>query len=120
MAHILVVDDHDAVRRTIRQMLEAAGHVVVEACDGLAALQVLIPEVELIITDVIMPEMDGLEMIRNVRQKGPNLPSLVVTGGWGAPSDLVSIAVKLGADHAISKAKIPTELMKTVAQMVRR
>jgi CheY-like chemotaxis protein len=118
MAQILVVDDHEAVRASIRRMLESVGHTVSEAGNGFEALRVLSPETELVITDVIMPEMDGLEMVRYLRRTRQNLPILVITGGWSAPSDLVSIAVNLGADRAMSKTKVSAELVATVTQMI--
>lgn len=118
MSCILVVDDQESVRASVRKILEFAGHTVFEACNGLEAISALAPEIDLVITDVIMPEMDGLEIVRHVRRVRKDLPVLVITGGWGAPSDLVSIAVKLGADRAMSKTRVPAELVSAVGQML--
>lgn len=118
MSRILVVDDHEPVRANVRKILESSGHMVFEACNGLKGMRALTPDIDLVITDVIMPEMDGLEMVRHVRSMRKDLPILVITGGWSAPSDLVSIAVKLGADRAMSKSRVLAELASVVGDML--
>jgi len=119
MARIIVADDHAVVRHAVRAILEPAGHDVAEAANGREALALLADGCDLLITDVLMPEMDGLELLRHAKQRRANLPVLVVTGGWrGDNLDLLSMAFKLGADRTLSKAKIVKELEGVVAAMI--
>ena len=119
MAKIFTVDDQASVRLTIRNLLEAAGHVVMEADDGRVLIERLTDDIDLVITDMLMPEVDGIEVIGHVKRNFKNLPVLVVTGGWRDKTlDLITIAEGLGADRAISKAQIRTDLVRTVAEML--
>ncbi len=79
---ILVVDDEEAVRELLTWMLQDAGHSVHEACDGRQALDFLEEHgrVDLILSDVNMPCMDGMELSRNVRAVWPGLPVLLISG----------------------------------------
>ncbi|MGE0743672.1 MAG: response regulator [Rhodospirillales bacterium] len=118
MARIIVADDQAAVRHAVRAILEPAGHVVAEAANGRDALGLLADGCDLLITDVLMPEMDGLELLRHAKRRRPDLPVLVVTGGWrGDNLDLLSMAFKLGADRTLGKANIVKELAGVVAAM---
>src|SRR6266481_3540044 len=81
MARILVVDDDAPVRTTVRLLLERGGHDVVAAADGRSGLKTIEAErFDLLIVDIFMPGMDGLETIRNVRSRLPDLPVLVMSG----------------------------------------
>jgi PAS domain S-box-containing protein len=80
---ILVVEDEEAVRRLIRATLERLGYSVVEATDGEAALQVWEEQgarVHLVITDVVMPHMDGPAFVERIRQSRPDIPVLYLSG----------------------------------------
>ena len=79
---VLVVDDVELVRRLIRRQLELADHRVYEACDGFEALACLAanPSVELVITDLRMPNMDGWELATRLSQRSPRLPVLFMSG----------------------------------------
>jgi len=82
-AHIMLVDDHDAVRATTRALLEELGHNVVDAenvVDALALFKDDPDRTELIVTDYAMPKLSGTELIRRVREVRPNLPAIIVTG----------------------------------------
>jgi CheY-like chemotaxis protein len=72
MARILLIDDDDAFRRMLRQVLEREGYQVEEASDGLKGLQhYRAAPTDLIITDILMPEQEGLETIRRLREESP-------------------------------------------------
>jgi CheY-like chemotaxis protein len=119
MSCILVVDDQLSIRRTIRALLEAAGHAVIEAADGLKAIEALSAACDLVITDIMMPEMDGLELVQHVKRMGSDIPVLVISGGWNNPSlDVLSVARKLGAHGVLSKSEIGTKLVSTVAEIL--
>jgi CheY-like chemotaxis protein len=79
---VLVVDDVESVRRLIRRVLEHAGHRVLEASDGVEALACLAanPEVELVLTDLRMPNMDGWELATRLSGRLPRVPVLFMSG----------------------------------------
>ena len=82
-AVILVVDDEAALRQATRELLVADGHRVLEACDGVEAIDVLsrhAPEVALVILDVHMPRMGGREALAELRVLDPNVPILLTSG----------------------------------------
>lgn len=80
MAHILIVDDDRAIRTTIELLLKRAGHQVVAAADGREGLKKIEAErFDLLIVDIFMPGMDGLETIKIVHQLQPNLPVVVMS-----------------------------------------
>jgi CheY-like chemotaxis protein len=120
MSQILIVDDQESVRSSIRALLEPAGHTVVDTNNGQAALQLLTEGFDLVITDMMMPEMDGLELVRHVKRKFRSMPILAITG-WSAEGvDLLAMATKLGADRALAKAALQARLVPTVAFMLAR
>jgi len=80
---ILLVDDDDAVRTALHGFISGIGHAVVTAGDGAEALDILArmgSSVRLLITDICMPVMDGIDLIRLVRARRPELPIAVITG----------------------------------------
>ena len=116
MARILIVDDEEAIREMFRDVLETAGHQVLEAEDGkkgIAVQQTL--GVDLVITDMIMPVQDGLETIRILRRDYPELPILAISGG-GRTNDLSLLrkAVAEGAAATLVKPFAVGKLMDTI------
>ena len=105
MARILVVDDEEIIRFTLRQILEKAGHEVLEAANGRDALDSYEEHrVDLVITDIIMPEKEGIETIVELRQRQPDLRIIAVSGGGRTRTlDYLEIAERLGADGALAK-----------------
>lgn len=86
---VLLVDDEPTVRRSLRRTLERLGHTVVEAEDGAVALQLLgtrAASIDLVLTDTVMPNVDGWALIREVRQRYPTLPVLRMSG-FAEPAD---------------------------------
>jgi CheY-like chemotaxis protein len=119
MSRILVIDDQLSARSFIRDLLEGAGHTVVEAENGRRAVEVLTSAFDLVITDVLMPDVDGLEVVRHLKQVNPGIPVLVVSAGWKDRAiDLLSMAKKLGADRTLSKWEVRAALLPTVADML--
>jgi PAS domain S-box-containing protein len=81
--HVLLVDDHAEVRRTTRAVLEDMGHTVVEAANGVEALQTLKTrdcDYDLMISDYAMPHVSGTEFLREARELCPGAPALIITG----------------------------------------
>ena len=81
MAHILVVEDETAVRTFVTRALEAAGHTVVAASDGGSAFALVQSEkFDLLLSDIVMPVMDGIELALSVAALYPDMPILLMTG----------------------------------------
>src|SRR6266568_4403346 len=80
MARIILIDDEDAVRRTVRLALERAGHQVLEASDGEAGLKLLAQSgADLVITDIFMPGQDGIVTVRRIRKESPGVKVIAVS-----------------------------------------
>ncbi len=114
---ILIVDDEDAVRQVIRRKLEQCGYDICEAADGAEAINALrtIP-FDLVITDVIMPEKDGIQTLDFIRKECPTTPVIVMS----APSNQLYLesALGLGASRAFSKPILLEELAGAVKQLL--
>ncbi|MEY4879035.1 MAG: hypothetical protein RJB62_504 [Pseudomonadota bacterium] len=122
MANILLIDDDDLVRRSVAAHLEAADHVVTLAGDGGAALKILGAETfDLIITDLLMPELEGMEFIRLARRSSV-VPIIAMTGaavGWrptetSPGADYLAMAYRLGATKTLRKPFSPKQLLDLV------
>jgi two-component system chemotaxis response regulator CheY len=118
---ILIVDDSPTMRSMVRGALEADRHRVVEAQDGRAALSALDSTTpDLIITDVNMPEMDGLALVRALRKRPTSrfTPALVLT--TEASVDMKQRGREAGATGWLVKPFNPEQLRRTVLQVLRR
>lgn len=120
MALILVIDDDDALRATVRKVLERSGHEVRDASDGDRGLTIFREEdVDLVITDIIMPEKEGIETIQELREADPDLPILAISGGGRAhPSEPLTDARLLGADETLAKPFDVDDLRTTVERLL--
>jgi len=99
---ILVVDDLFSVRAYIRQLLQHDDFEIIEACNGLDALKKISHDPpDLIITDIIMPEMEGLEMIKRVRTQNRDIPIIAMTASKHAI--YLKMAQRFGADSGLEK-----------------
>lgn len=120
MAHILVIDDDPVLRRVITLALEAAGHSVLRCENGRKAIDFLAHDhTDLLITDIIMPEVDGVETVRAARRLDPQLPILAISGGGSFdPGDYLGIAQTFGATATLPKPFRPAELVELVAKLL--
>lgn len=120
MASVLVIDDDPAILATVRLILEREGHDVAVAANGRAGLAALdAGSVDLLVVDIFMPAMDGLELLREVRRHRPELPVIVISGASlfgpaGQSPDFLAMAVKLGAVRGVRKPFTPDELMGAI------
>ena len=111
MKMVLIVDDDELVRSTVSAMLSALKFNVTEAPNGKVALKLTSEcRFDLIVTDLFMPEIDGLELVNQIRKISPGTPIVMMTGGGmlfpqgsGSLSDLTSSAEFLGASFVINK-----------------
>jgi len=121
MAAILLVDDSASVRRTVKIALTGEGHNVMEAADGAEGLaKATAGRFDLVITDLNMPVMDGLTMIRQLRQKSAQagLPVLFLT--TESDAGVKAQAKAAGATGWLTKPFNPEQLLKTVARILAR
>lgn len=111
---ILVVDDEPLSRKCLREMLELEGYQVLEAANGAEALEAVeAASVDLVITDIIMPVMEGIETIRWLRAKHPGVRIIAISGGGRTSAvDFLEVAQKFGADHTVCKP-IPVREVRT-------
>ncbi len=102
---ILVIDDDYLVRRMVARILVADGHVVVTAENGLRGMELLATErPQMVITDIIMPEQEGIETILAIRRDKADVKIIAISGGSPiAGSSILKMAQLLGADDVIQK-----------------
>ncbi|MFT3899229.1 MAG: response regulator transcription factor [Gordonia sp. (in: high G+C Gram-positive bacteria)] len=116
---ILVVDDDRAVRESLRRSLTFNGYTVETAGDGLEALEKVVAQrPDLLVLDVMMPRMDGLEVCRRLRSAGDDLPILVLTAR-DSVSERVS-GLDAGADDYLAKPFALEELLARLRALLRR
>lgn len=114
---ILLVDDDDLSRGTIHQMLERAGHEVRSTASGAEALQLFrAHQPGLVITDLIMPDTDGLELIQQLRKLDGTVRILAISGGGRVnANEYLSVARKFGAAGILAKPFSNQELKDAIA-----
>jgi len=104
--HILIVDDDASIQKMLKIFFENKNYKVSLASDGREATYMQSKDpADIIITDIFMPEKEGLETIREIREKHPNIVIIAMSGGafYRAPNDYLTIAQKIGADDVICK-----------------
>ena len=121
MAKILIADDDDILVEMLRFRLEAAGHKVVSAPDGLAALEIAAAQrPDLVVLDSMMPVISGLEVLARLKADDAlkHIPIVMLTARK-SESDIVS-ALKSGVDEYLTKPFIPQELMVRIDKLLAR
>jgi CheY-like chemotaxis protein len=122
MRRILVIDDQPQVRTAVGLALRAKGFEVVTAENGLAGLRAFrAAPFDLVIVDIFMPEMDGVKLIKALRERHPNFPVIAVSGVHLAGSertalDLFSLKADLCGVVCLQKPFVPVELMQAIAK----
>lgn len=118
---ICVIDDDESVRQTVGRILRGAGYAVVEAKDGEVGLRVVERELPaMIVTDIVMPNREGIETIREAKQRFPSIPIIAISGGGRlGPDGFLELAVKLGADDCLAKPFRPAELLDKVSRLLK-
>ena len=119
MYHILVVDDEENIRQLVRKYANFEGYKVTEAADGMEALEICRQcSFDLIIMDVMMPELDGFSALRRIRQQDRRTPVLMLSAR-GEEYDRIH-GFELGVDDYVVKPFSPKELMLRVSAILRR
>ncbi len=119
MAHILVVDDDEIFRNYLSAILQLAGHTVMEADNGQTGLQKISNStVDLIITDIFMPKMDGIDLLAALFNLHPDSKVIAISGGSQTthPSTLLEMAKNFGAVDVISK---PFQMATVIKKVTR-
>ena len=116
---ILVVDDESRMRKLVKDFLEREGHIIIEASDGMEAMDVFYDnkDIALIILDVMMPRMDGWQVCREVRTVSP-VPIIMLTARGEERDELQGF--ELGVDEYISKPFSPKILVARVNAILKR
>ena len=113
MPKILVIDDIEFARSTISRMLKRQGFEMLEASNGKDGMKLFVEHhPDLVLTDILMPEMEGLETIRAMRKLAPELPIIAVTGSHNSP--FLEMALRLGATKGLLKPFKNEDLIETV------
>ena len=113
MRRILIIDDEPQIRLLLKKMLEKEGFNVITASDGKEGMKLFNKEpFDLVITDIIMPEKEGIEIIQELRKNHPNLPIIAISGGGRNSSDsYLKMAKMFGANEIFEK---PVEKQKLI------
>jgi len=120
MARILVIEDVDEVRWMIRRTLEAQGYEVVEASGGIEGVELFREKpTDLIVTDILMPDKEGIEIIRELSSEFPDVKIIAISGGGKmGPYDYLELAKKFGASRTLAKPFGVKELIKIVQELL--
>ena len=105
MKRILIVEDDDAIRRSLEIVLAKSGFIAVEAANGREALAAYQPgQIDAVVLDLIMPDVEGLETLRALRRISPDVRVLAISGGGRMASpDYLDMALQFGAQEALAK-----------------
>ena len=117
---ILIIDDQPDIRDTLRWLLEGEGYAVAAAANGAEGLALQRRErADIVVTDIFMPEQDGIETLWKFREEYPEVPIVVMSGGGRtrAGVDYLALARQLGARRALAKPVDPRELVEVVRQI---
>jgi len=130
MAKILVIDDEEHIRDVLKQVLERAGYDVIVAADGKEGLDLMAQQgADLVITDVIMPGIDGVATVQKIREKFVNTRIIVISGGGNvAPLDYepgaiatnayLASAENAGADRTMTKPFNRQEILDAIKELM--
>jgi DNA-binding response OmpR family regulator len=116
MAYILVIEDDDSVRAALGQTLERLGHEVSTASNGKEGLKKALDRTpDLVVTDLIMPETEGLETIIELRRRSPQVRIIAISGGGRLSNDnFLGVARKFGAHGTLAKPFSREELRAAI------
>jgi len=120
MQQVLVIEDDEDVRRLVLRHLVAAGYEVLEAANGTTGLaSYRQQQSDLVITDIVMPETEGLETIRELRRLNPEVKIIAISGAVGGRSDgYLGLAMGFGALRILAKPFTGADLLSVVAEVL--
>ena len=120
MAVIMLVDDEPSMLSILKDLVSKDGHQILLAQDGLEASQLFKQKVpDLVITDILMPNKEGLEFISEIRAAHPNIKIIAYTGGGSSdPQNFLEFAKGMGADKVFSKPVPLAKLREEITQLL--
>ena len=121
MARVLIIDDEMVIRNSLRQLLETAGHDVADASNGHIGMQMHAQTpFDLVVTDILMPEQEGLETIMEIRRTSPGVKIIAMSGGGRfIHAEVLDIAQKLGAQRILTKPFTSQHVLDMVAELLK-
>lgn len=119
MPRILLIDDDDTLRGLIAMSLVSEGHEVVEAANGREGVALARAQsFEVVITDLIMPDQEGIETIGILRKEQPGVPVIAISGGLPNSQFYLQIAQKIGAQRVLGKPFALLELQNAIREVL--
>jgi CheY-like chemotaxis protein len=122
MARVLVVEDERDVQQTLCDMLRAGGHEAIASRTGAAALEdVQTVDCDLVITDIVMREVDGWQVVRWLRANRPQRPIIAISGGARAlhPDTALNLSRAYGAHRVMNKPVSPQALLQAIEELLK-
>lgn len=118
--HILVVDDDDMMREFVKELLKINNFTITEATNGKAGLKEFREKTpDLVLTDIIMPEMEGISFIRELRAHNKEIPIIAMTGNvHGRMEEFLDISTQLGADEILRKPIKAKEFIDAIERLI--
>ena len=118
--NILVIDDESQIRNLLSEMLKKAGYSVIVAEDGKEGIKLYLENsIDLVITDIIMPDKEGLEIIRELKRNYPDVKIIAMSGGGaGTSEDYLSMAEKFGAQRILHKPFTMKDVLSAVSELI--
>lgn len=119
MATLLVVDDDPQLREMLREFLEIAGYCVLTAQDGAEGWKMLnIHHPRLVVTDIVMPDHEGMELLTRIRQLATRPKVIAISGGFINSDHYLKFAKTMGADSTLRKPFMPNALLDEVVRLI--
>lgn len=120
MKKILLIEDDTPFRKMLKRFLEKNRYEIVEAENGLEGVKLFQSNpADAVITDIIMPEQEGLETILRLRKTNPDLPIIAISGGGrNTPGTYLDMAQKFGAQHVIEKPLDRDDLLDALERII--
>ncbi len=120
MAQVLIIDDDRGIRQLLRRIIESRGHVAVEADTGRTGVDAFQQQsFDLVLTDIVMPDMDGNQTIVHLRKLNPSIKIIAVSGGGRARNlTPLQLAKQFGADRILEKPFRRDDVLRTLDEML--
>ena len=121
MSKVLIIEDDPMVSDLLKMAAENAGHVVETAANGRRGLESFTAfRPDVVVTDIIMPDKEGMETIVDLRKSNPNTPIIAISGaGAVGKANILEIAKKLGASRTFAKPLIVAELLGAISALAK-